>query len=301
MRKFIKNNWLFMIIFVAISFFVVLKCTETVNNFSKLNENREQIINFCQENMNSGTSDYDEYCTKILEEKNIKVDFYTVLTDILLYGIHILNGVAFLILIVPTLYGLNKVLKEKVLIHLLVRMSYKDFLIKFFKKAYRYVWILPFIAILVLGFSSINTTFDPAYSILYETSKWTTSLIYNPIIFCTLYILNICMYSFIFVNIALLVLRKNQRYILAILYSFITYVGIELFFEVVVNSLLFQLLLKSDIGYVFNIMNLFTFSDMNGIITLMIFTFIMFMLSFIAVYFTYRNKEKLIIDCEKNS
>ena len=109
------------------------------------------------------------------------------------------------------------------------------------------------------------------------------------------------MYSFIFGTIILFILSKNQRYILAILYSFITYVGIELFFEVVVNSLLFQLLLKSDIGYVFNIMNLFTFSDMNGIITLMIFTFIMFMLSFIAVYFTYRNKEKLIIDCEKNS
>ena len=74
-----------------------------------------------------------------------------------------------------------------------------------------------------------------------------------------------------------------------------------MFLEIVVNGLIFGLVFKSEVGNIFNIMNLLIFNINYGVSKLLIFTISFFLLTFILVLILYKNKEKLIIDCEKNN
>lgn len=123
----------------------------------------------------------------------------------------------------------------------------------------------------------------------------------NPILFIVGYILNITLYSFSFINISLIVARKHHNIIAAVIVSILSYIGIQLFLEVVVNALICQKLLHKSIGHLFNIMNLYTYSDQFGILALLVFSILVFVVTCLGVIFSYKNKEKLIIDCEKNN
>ena len=145
------------------------------------------------------------------------------------------------------------------------------------------------------------TTFDPSYAIFYETCIWDSNIINYPFIFLLLYLINIILYSISFINISLIVARKQHNYIKAIILSYIVYVGIELFFELIVNELILKIVFKAQFGYLFNIMNLFTFNTDYGVFNLLLFSFIFCVFTFIILILKYKNKEKLIIDCEKNN
>lgn len=262
--------------------------------------NRNNIIDECQRELEDFEStEIAEYCNEIISQKNIKVDFYTVISDVLLYRVHFLNGIAFLLLSIPTLFYLSKIIRNKYLINYLLRDNYKKFMIFYLKIAYKYIWILPMIASFIFIPCVIIFSENPLYSQTFGTAIWTSNIVNYPFMFIILYFLNIILYSLIFINISLIIVRKCYNYFSSVLLSFLSYLGIELFFEVVVNLLISQLIFKSTWGRMFNIMNLFTFSDQYGTIPLILFTFTMFILSSVGVYFNYKNKEKFIIDCEK--
>ncbi len=142
---------------------------------------------------------------------------------------------------------------------------------------------------------------DPSYSLSNNYSIWRSNLIFKPVLFVFLYLINITIYSLSYINISLIVLRKQQNIIKAIILSVLVFVGIEVFLEIVVNGLIFGLVFKSEVGNIFNIMNLLIFNINYGVSKLLIFTISFFLLTFILVLILYKNKEKLIIDCEKNN
>ena len=297
----IKKHWLIMLVLVLSLWAVFFACFQYWSNQKKLENLETEWISYCQ---SDHVADGDiEACNHSLKEYNqkIEVDFYSMMTDLLIYKLRFFNVLAFLMLVVPTLISLCHFMKNKYVVSFCSRDSYKSFLKMYFKEAYRYIWLLPVIAGFLILMCMINTTFDPSYAMKYGSSMWKTGIIYHPILFIILYLTNMFLYSCFFVNFALIIVRKHHNYIKAIILSFITYIGLELFLEVVANALILQTVFHTDIGQIFNIMNLFTFSDSFGIPLLMGFTFFMLILSIIGVYFSYRNKEKLIIDCEKNN
>ncbi len=92
--------------------------------------------------------------------------------------------------------------------------------------------------------------------------------------------------------------RKVHKFFPAIILSYIAYCGIELFLEVIFNPLV-NLVFNTDVGHTFKLMTPFTFNIYLGEVSMMAFIIIILILSTIAVYLSYYNKEKLIIDCEK--
>lgn len=78
------------------------------------------------------------------------------------------------------------------------------------------------------------------------------------------------------------------------------YILIQLFFELVINNYFLISIFHSEIGYLFNIMNMFIFSDQFGLLYLLLFSFVILVISFICLYFSYKDKEKLVISIEKN-
>lgn len=145
-------------------------------------------------------------------------------------------------------------------------------------------------------YSSLN----PEYQVINGFTFWETNLIQKPLIFMILYSLNLLMYSIIFVNIGLISIKKSQKYIASLIYTYIVYILIQLFFELVINNYFLISIFHSEIGYLFNIMNMFIFSDQFGLLYLLLFSFVILVISFICLYFSYKDKEKLVISIEKN-
>ena len=303
MKEILKRNKLVVVVIAVVSIVILFSVNSVLKDVEKSNVYRSQLIQQCKEDMKGEILDegYLKTCKEVIKDENIKIDFYTIFSELLVWKIHYFNAIAFLIITIPTLFNICKILKNKYILNSLTRENYNSFMKKYLKVAYKYTWILPFIAIFAIFLVGINSTFNPEYSIKFSTVVWSKDLISNPIVFIVLYILNIIFYSFTFVNISLIIARKQHKYIPCVILSYIFYIGLELFLEVGLNMLISNIIFKSDFGIIFNIMNLFMFNDVFGVSTLLLFSFIVMLISFAFVYLMYRNKERLIIDCEKNN
>lgn len=300
--NFIKRN-IITIVIIVISFLIIgIIAVDEKQSVEFTNMNIQSTINNCKKVLKDTKSDKTniEMCEKIIKNDGMQVDFYTAYTDLLVFRLHHLNVIAFLLLIIPSMYGICNKLKYKYIKNALTRQSYSKFLVDFFKEAYKYIWLLPLISLYIMLIVSSYTTFDLTYAISNYSVSWNYELISKPVLFIVLYMINILFHSFFFINLSLIIAKKINKYIPCILLSFLSYIAIELFLEVGVSMLVFNIIFKSDFGIIFNVMNLFMFNTVFGIIPLLFFSFCVMILSFIILYFTYRNKEQLIMSCEKN-
>lgn len=211
-----------------------------------------------------------------------------------------LNPIAILLVLIPSLIEPIYILKNKFLINSNNRIEYKYFLKLLLKRAYKYIWILPLIGVILYVPTMFYSSLNPEYQVINGFTFWETNLIQKPLIFMILYSLNLLMYSIIFVNIGLISIKKSQKYIASLIYTYIVYILIQLFFELVINNYFLISIFHSEIGYLFNIMNMFIFSDQFGLLYLLLFSFVILVISFICLYFSYKDKEKLVISIEKN-
>lgn len=295
MKKFIKNNWLIIIILLLVILFISKPTIEFVKNHPDLEITSKHEVEYCKKFIKTDFSEFTQnYCKKVIKAGVVKVDFYTMLTS-LLFDIYILSGMAFFIIVIPTLVPLVKILKTNHIEYYLTRDSYKNFIKKFLKVSYRYVWVLPFITTLIMFLCVHFTSTGYKYSLLYGTGMWETDLIKHPYIFIFLYIFNTFIHSFTYINISLLAIRKVHTYIKGLILSSVLFISIELFLEIVVTYIS-----KTHNATLFNIMDIYSFNINVGLIKYFAVSITMLLLSFISIYFAYRNKEKLVLDCEKN-
>lgn len=260
----------------------------------------EQIRNDClsDDNMNS---DKKKFCESVLENDNKNGDFYTAFTEILIFGFRNFAILLFLFIVIPSLIYTSRYLKSKVIVNELTRTDYKKILKKYFLSSYKSVIILPIIIIIafVLCYSLFDS-FDYSYSIANSTIAWSEQTIKNPIIFMLLYLLNSIVHSFLYINISLCIVRKHHNFLVSAILSFLTFIGIEAVLELLFNAIICTLILKTEVGIIFNIMNILAFNDLLGIFSPLIVPTILLVLSFIILFVMYKDKEKLIIDCEAN-
>ena len=202
---------------------------------------------------------------------------------------------------IPTIWYVTRYLISKMVINELTRESYHKILKKLALYAYKSSLILPLIivvgSILIILYTK-DFNFD--YAILNSSTGWSQDVMSRPILFLVLYILNVLFHCVIYINIALIVIRKNHNFFIAAFLSFLTYIGIELFQEVFMENILLYIVFKSNIGVVFNILNIFSFNDSYGLLIIIFSSFIMMLISFLIVCLAYKNKEKIVIDCERN-
>jgi len=302
MKKFLKNNLIVIIILLFILGILAYNFIDYKNNEELLVNGKEKTITYCEKVLSNPDTNEElvDTCENVMAQIDIKLDFFTALGDFIVYRLNFLNPFAFLIVVIPSLYYSCTIIKNKLIINSKTRMNYFDFMKLLIKKSYKYIWLLPVIILVLFIFLLLNTTLDLAYALLNGSAIWGTYLLKHPIVFFSLYFINIILYSCSFVNLSLIVARRQPKYILAVIFSFVCYIGIELFLELVVNVIIFQNIFDSEVGYLFNIMNIFTFNDTFGIKKLMTFTIGVFIVSCIGVYISYKNQEKFIIDCEKN-
>lgn len=297
MKTFLKRNIVVVIILIIFSGVFLYGDYLSIKSFCDIDESRNYYIEYCNTNeiVNEGEK---KFCQKILTNKVIEVDFYSALSSVS-QNVQWVFYLTFLIVIIPPMIQICKMLRNKYIMNSNLRESYKDFIKKMLFTAYKYLWILPLFAIISMLPLLFSYTLTPEYSIAYGLG-WSTKLIYYPVLFIFLYLLNVVIVSMVYVNISLIVARFQQKFIPCVILSYIVFFTIEIFLETVVRVIILQRMFHSELGMIFNIMDIFGFNDMFGIPTLFIVNISFLVVSFIGVYLAYRNKEKLVIRCEKN-
>ena len=300
--KFIKKNFLF-IICLCLGIITLFSINSGINErIAMEDKGLVNLKNNCLKNYNHYQGEAKATCDKIIngEVVNTRKNFYIKFSEVQTENIRNLAILCPLILIIISSYEVNTIFKSKIALLMLKRESYFTFLKKVFKKMYRYVFMFPVFMLLIFLICSLNSSFD--------TKTVLNSLLVfgdlktGPVFYVVAYIINILLFSAFYLNLTLIVMRKQHNYFLLVIESFLLLIAIQLFLEVVVNGIIFNKIINSSIGLVFNILNGFTFNLANASIPItLLFSFSCFIITSIIVYLRYKNKEQLVIDCEKNN
>lgn len=302
MFKFLKRN-LFVIVFIIVVFgYVFNGISKSVNEFQQIDKRKENIALKCETNLsdenNSYSDNYIKYCENILSYKDDKFSFYNYLSDMAIEKCGLVVGyLGLLVVLVPALYYVCRLLKNGYIVNYLTRKNYLSFLKCLFGKAYRFVWILPLIAIIMI---CVSLKYGVIQNNTNTLTLWMSDITNNIYLFIILYLINIFMYSCMFINLGLIVARYQNNYFLSLVLSYVIFFGLELFLELFSASGVCNVFFKDYCGgSFFNIMDAFTFNDAYGVSSVMLFSFVMLVISFVGVFLAYRNQEKLVIKSER--
>lgn len=302
MFKFLKRN-LFIIVFIIVVFgYVFNGISKSVNEFQQIDKRKENIFLKCETDLsdenNSYSDNYIKYCENILSYKDDKFSFYNYLSDMAIEKCGLVVGyLGLLVVLVPALYYVCRLLKNGYIVNYLTRKNYLSFLKCLFGKAYRFVWILPLIAIIMI---CVSLKYGVIQNNTNTLTLWMSDITNNIYLFIILYLINVFMYSCMFINFGLIVARYQNNYFLSLVLSYIIFFGLELFLELFSASGVCNVFFKDYCGgSFFNIMDAFTFNDAYGVSSLMLFSFVMLVISFVGVFLAYRNQEKLVIKSER--
>lgn len=302
MFKFLKRN-LFVIVFIIVVFgYVFNGISKSVNEFQQIDKKKENIDLKCETDLsdenNSYSDNYIKYCENILSYKDDKFSFYNYLSDMAIEKCGLVVGyLGLLVVLVPALYYVCRLLKNGYIVNYLTRKNYLSFLKCLFGKAYRFVWILPLIAIIMI---CVSLKYGVIQNNTNTLTLWMSDITNNIYLFIILYLINIFMYSCMFINLGLIVARYQNNYFLSLVLSYVIFFGLELFLELFSASGVCNVFFKDYCGgSFFNIMDAFTFNDAYGVSSVMLFSFVMLVISFVGVFLAYRNQEKLVIKSER--
>lgn len=299
LRK-IKPNVILILSFLILLTVLCYKTYMFIDHRNFIIAKNEESRQFCLKSDYINT-DHENYCKMVLSTPDYKVDFFTMATDLLVFGYGKLSLVLYLFVIIPALLYICKYFRSKMIVNGITRTDFKTIKRSLFKDAYKSVLIWPVIVIIAFGICWFYTkSFDPSYALINSSTRWTQYTLNHPILFISLYLLNVIIHSILYVNISLCIARKYHHYFASVILSFLIFIGIESFLEIVINGLIFISLFKSDMGIIFNIMNMLSFNDTWGPFMVLLIPLILTIISFIVLNILYSNKENLIIDCEKN-
>lgn len=295
-----KSNLLLILSFTIFLSFLGYSSYKFIKSDIKNIKSNEEVKQFCLDNEYEG-KEYEDFCLTILSKKERNLDFFTMLTNVVVFEFNRFYFGIYLLIIIPSLYYICKYFKNKIILNDLTRNNYKQIMTKILKKSYKSALILPTIILIAYTISYLYTkTLNPEYALLNSTTGWNEYTLTHPALFLVLYLLNMIIHSILYINISLCIARKYHNYFVALILSFLTFIAIEAFLEIVLNVILFITLLHSERGIIFNITNMFSFNDYSGILSPLYVPTTCLIISFLVLYFLYKNKEKLIIDCEKN-
>lgn len=301
MKKKIKENSIFFIIFLFLLSLFLFNVYKYMSNANNLKKRDLEIREECKKEIIKNP-EKKQYCMEVKNAPKYKIDFYSMFFSTFTQGyFYYLTYIMFLIVVIPTILRVTRFFKNNMFKNYLTRQSYKKTICKLFLSASKSVFILPvltFIAFIVCYICTGN--FDFKYALEGSYVTWSENSMTNPLIFTSIYILKIFLISILYNNIALCVCKKNQNFFAATIISYLVFLGLEIFLEVGCNMIIFNIILKSNFGTILNILSIFSLFDYYGLFYSILVPTIFVIISIVILYLIYVKKEQVIIECEKN-
>ncbi len=182
----------------------------------------------------------------------------------------------------------------------MLRMDYKKYLRKTYKIALMGALITPVSLILIFVLSSIFSGFNFDLSqvdtnlSVYREAKYSNFFLYGSIICLIQFFI-----SLLYANISLYCCKKHKNTLVAIIMSYIVFLAVDIFIYIILYIFIINKLMgfKNLTDY-FTITGFWYFNDSNCIIALII-AFILQLISFFILYYSYSKKDKVIELYEK--
>lgn len=280
--------------------FLLMNIISYINNDKKIIKSQRNAEEYCL-NIDKKDDNIIKYCELVEHNTNINTDFYSMVYSTFTIGMTPISFIVFLLIVMPSIYCINYYYANNGFKNMLTRKSYNEIIKKIIIKSYRSVLILPIVAIICFVISYMYTkNFDFTYAIENGLVGWQSSTLENPALFIIMYIIKLTLLSLLYINISLCVCKKHNNFFVSSIISFLVFIAIEALFEIGLNVLFFSTLLKSEIGNLFNIISVFSMNDNYGIVYMIIIPFFITLISFIILYFFYRNKENVYTLREQN-
>lgn len=266
-------------------------------------EYNNRLYDLCLENEDYSTANED-VCNYIISNfnnyKKITFDTMTIFDEITKYiNVQYLNFFIIIFVVAISLHSIIQILKNKIVINILNREKYIDFIKKLFFSAYKYAWVVPFTMLFLFFLCFIYAKhFDYSYRI-FTGAELTFRYNMNTMMFIIGYIISLFFYNIFLINIGLITMRKNQNLVIVIIESFLIYLSVDLVIEIFFGQFLFKIITGSI--YPISLFNQFNLVHFNNIWQPIGVELVLALVSAIVVYMLYSDKEKLIIDCEKNN
>lgn len=240
----------------------------------------------------------DYYCSKIINENSysgsVFLIYYRLInTD---FSCFIFPYLIPLIVIFPILYKISIYFNGGYVKNFLLRDNYKKFIKKILIISYKYVFVVPIILIANFIISLIISKFNFLPYIDIGINYLSDNFIfhYNNFFFYVCYILVLILSFGWYANIALITISKNKNFLLAIIKSYILIYFIWSFNFIIVSSLF-----KNISSWNFNLLDIYTWTNVDNIYCFFAINLIIYIITLVLFILSYRNKEKLIILCER--
>lgn len=301
-KVFIPMIVLFVIFGLLIS---IVSCIQYKDNRKSIKEDFIQSIEKCKNlDGNELIEGQVEWCQNVLESDLLEFDtnaydVYDVFTVDYLRK-YLNEFILIAVVVVGSSYYITKYLRNRIILNDITREKYKSIIKKIFFSAWKYAFLVPLMLLVIYFIIFLNV--DKFYFIegISDTLGFVGTIFENNLILLFLIILfKAFILSLIYININLIVSRKEHNYILSVIKTYLFIVGIELFFEIVIDNFVCKLL-SFEYGFLFNIINIYTYPYVEYDLTQVFILLGLLLVSFVPLFLMYRNKEKLIIDVEKN-
>lgn len=273
---------------------------ETTRTYKHTVELHEECLSQSPEKVKEAQDAGNPFCFP-MSEKYYVVNFFSTLNEVLFWKMPNATYVFFFVVIGLSLYYTSRYLKYNILSLELTRNSYKKVKRDFFWQAYKPVLVI--VAVIAVLFIISLLYFKAGLFIApeYRDQGWSEFYYNYPIIFMIMYLLNVVMHMIVFINLSLIVVRKNQNYIADVILTILLFLGLEIFVEVVVEWFIGYILLKKEMSLMFNLLHYLAFNDERGIFSPFIAPSLFLVITGVMLHYLYKDKEKLVIDCEKNN
>lgn len=299
----IRNKlYIFMIgLFIIFGFLSIIPLKRYEANQEHLLNYTKSVVNDCKNKKEEDMTQLEiEYCDYYIRSFNEDEFNMTALNgyDMFVfdfYRSYINELIIVLIIIIGSTYFITKYMRNRIIMNNINRKNYKSILKKIFFSSWRYSLLVPMMLIIIFILTYIITgNGDNGYPYLQNTMFENNILFYFIIVLIQSFIL-----SLIHTNISLIISRKEHNHIISIIKSFVCIIGISLLVEIINNNIIYGLF-NVSIGIDFNILNMYNIFDEENVSYNMMWNMIFLIISSIILFISYRNKEKLIIDSEKN-
>lgn len=292
MKKIIYNNLPLIISFLVLLFLTIYGHFEYKSEVIGINSTYDKYIKECNSSL-SNDEEYLNYCNSLLDEQ-YHPNFFSEVS----YIIRILNYMSmilFFTISMPSIYYASKCFESGAIKNKLTRQTFKKLKLNLLLESYKSVLILPIVIIIMFILSYTYTKTFNTFNM--QDIIWENTTTSSPYLFIIVYLINIIIHSILYCNISLCVVRKKHNYYIASILSYLTFIAIELILEVGVNAIILGKIFNINLGAISSILDVLAFNDSYGIISPIVVSTIMLLLSYIVLYFMYKSKEKLIIDC----
>lgn len=296
-----------MIVLIIMSFFQFYKETFSyTNDYYKIKE-------YCYEKNDIN----HEYCKVFKDDETLKkyiensapqkiykqYDTITLTCSIIQHTVfNVMQYFSPLLIAIIVLGTIHNTFSSGMFENYLMQINYKLYLKKFYLNNLKVAVIIPMSLILIFIISSILTgfNFDISYvdveMTVYNEWKYNNFLLYGLVICLIQFLI-----SLFYINIALYCCKKNKNKLVAIIMSYISFIVIDIIIYIGIYCIFLNKIfnIKNMTDY-FNIAGYWYFNDNPshvGIVLLI--TIILYSISFILLYKSYKNKEKVILSYEE--